>query len=76
MYKIELKDDGYYHAFRKEKWLMFFSKWTLITGGRFENGDCSSEDGAMHVIEEDKKNAAYERKRKQEAKEYKTVYIK
>ena len=75
MYKIELKDDGYYYVFKKEKWLMFFSKWTMITGGIFGNGESNSKDRAMQVIEEYKKDVAYERQLKEEAKKYKTVYI-
>ena len=75
MYKIELKDDGYYRTFKKEKWLMFFSKWTPMMGGRFNSDEFRNKDGAMGAIEEDKKNAAYERQLKEEAKEYKTVYI-
>jgi hypothetical protein len=74
MYKIELKENGNYYAFRKEKWLIFFSRWKMMMLGNHNYG-YYKKDMAMDTILNDKNKIEYNLKLKQEAKEYKTEYI-
>ena len=74
MYKIELKENGNYYAFKKEKWLIFFSRWKMMMLSNHNYG-YHKKDMAMDTILNDKNKVEYEQQLKEKAKEYKTEYM-